>query len=406
MKSLQRYFAATALAGLALLSSGCGKSGYTSGAASPASAPQATGEKKPASAEPDHAAGKDEHGAAGAIKLTEAEIAAAGVKTAKAVEEAVRAGITVTATIQPNQDRVAHVAPRVPGRLLEVPARLGDTVRAGQILATVDSVEVGEASAAYHQASSQLVVAKSEFERAETLYGEQVVAQKEFLRSRGEYERARAAQAAALDKLRLMGVKPSAATTSTLPVTAPFAGTVIEKHAVIGELAQPDKHLFTVADLSTVWIEANLYEKDLARIRPGSEAVVTVSAYPEERFKGRLAYVSATVERESRTVKARIEVPNGDRRLKPEMFATAVVQTQERSRAIAVPTEAVVLVDNRSTVFVKDGDGFEPRAVDVGDVVNDRQIVKAGLEPGDDVVVSGAYALKSRLLKSKIGEGH
>jgi membrane fusion protein, heavy metal efflux system len=392
MNPSQRYFAAAAIAALALSLSGCGKSGYTGGA--PGSA-----------VPPGHAADKDEHGAAGAIKLTDAEIAAAGVKSARAVEETVRTGITVTATIQANQDRVAHVAPRVPGRLLQVPAKLGDTVRAGQLLASVDSVELGEASAAYQQASSQFVVASSEFERAEKLYGEQVVAQKEFLRARGEYERARAAQAAALDKLRLMGVKPAAAATSTLPVTAPFAGTIIEKHAVIGELAQPDKPLFTLADLSTVWIEANLYEKDLARIRPGSEAVVTVSAYPEERFKGRLAYVSATVERESRTVKARIEVPNGDRRLKPDMFATAVVQTQERSRAIAVPTEAVVLVDNRSTVFVKDADGFEPRAVDLGDVVNDQQIVRAGLKAGDEVVVSGAYALKSRLLKSKIGEG-
>jgi cobalt-zinc-cadmium efflux system membrane fusion protein len=404
MKRLQRYFAAAAVAALTLSLLGCGKSGYAGGGNS-AAAPRAPDEKNASKAEPGHAADKGRHGAAGAIKLTDAEIVAAGVKFAKAVEETVRTGITVTANIQPNQDRVAHVSPRVPGRLLQVPAKLGDTVRPGQILALVDSVEVGEASAAYKQASSQIVVAKSEFERAEKLYGEQVVAQKEFLRARGEYERARAVEAAALDKLRLMGVKPSASAMSTLSVTAPFAGTIIEKHAVIGDLAQPDKPLFTLVDLSTVWIEADVYEKDLARIRPGSEAVVTVSAYPEERFKGRLAYVSATVERESRTVKARIEVPNRDRRLKPDMFATAVVQTQERSRAIAVPSEAVVLVDNRSTVFVRDADGFEPRAVDLGEVVNDRQIVKAGLKSGDEVVISGAYALKSRLLKSKIGEG-
>lgn len=405
MNPMQRYFAAAVICTLALALAGCGKSEQGVGTGNSATAGRPSHEKT-SKKEPDHAAEKDEHGAAGVIKLTDAEAAAAGVKWAKVVEESVRAGITVTANIQPNQDRVAHVAPRVPGRLLQVPAKLGDTVSAGQILATVDSVEVGESSAAYHQASSQLVVAKSEFERAEKLYAEQIVAQKEFLRARGEYERARAVQAAALDKLRLMAVKPSNAATSTLPVTAPFAGTIIEKHAVIGELTQPDKPLFTLADLSTVWIEANLYEKDLARIRPGSEAIVTVSAYPDERFKGRLAYVSATVERESRTVKARIEVPNRDRRLKPDMFATAVVQTEERARAIAVPTEAIVLIDNRSTVFVKDADGFEPRVVDPGEVVNDRQIVKAGLNAGDEVVVSGAYALKSRLLKSKIGEGH
>ena len=341
-----------------------------------------------------------------ALKLSDADLASEGVKTVKLAEETVRSGITLTANIAANQDRIAHVAPRVPGRLIEVPAKLGDTVRPGQILALVDSVEVGEASAGYQQAASQLSVAKSEFERSQKLYDEQVVAQKDYLRTRGEYEKARAAHAAALDKLRLMGVNPSGAASATLPVTAPLAGTVIEKHAVIGELAQPDKQLFTVADLSTVWIEANLYEKDLARVKAGSDAVVTVTAYPQERFKGRLAYVSVTVERESRTVKARIEVANRDGRLKPEMFATAVVQTEESARAIAVPPEAVVLIDNQKTVFVKDGGGFEPRPVEIGEVVNDRQVVKAGLKPGDEAVVAGAFALKSRMLKSKIGDSH
>jgi cobalt-zinc-cadmium efflux system membrane fusion protein len=131
-----------------------------------------------------------------------------------------------------------------------------------------------------------------------------------------------------------------------------------------------------------------------------------VTAYPEERFKGRLVYVSAVVDRESRTVKGRIEIPNRDRRLKPEMFASARIETEERGSAIAVPTEAVVLLDNRSNVFVKDADGFEARPVELGEVVGERQIVKSGLHAGEEVVVAGVYALKSRLLKSKLGEGH
>jgi len=385
------------VAAIALLPIACGRTG-----------PAATGAPKaaaPAKGHDEHAHA-DEHREPGAIRIAAADIATEGIRTAKVSEEPVHAGITLTATIQPNQDRVAHVAPRVPGRLIEVPAKLGDVVRAGQVLARVDSVEVGEASASYQQASSHLAVAKSEFERAQKLFDEQVVAQKDFLRARGEYERARSAHAAALDKLRLMGVAPSAAASATLPVTSPFGGTVIEKHAVIGELAQPDKHLFTVADLSTVWIEANLYERDLARIRMGAAATVTVTAYPEERFSGRLAYVSPMVERESRTVKARIEVPNRDARLKPEMFATAFVQTQELAHGIAIPREAIVLLDNRATVFVKEGDAFEPRAVEPGELVADRQLIKSGVKPGEEVVVAGAYALKSRLLKSKIGEGH
>jgi cobalt-zinc-cadmium efflux system membrane fusion protein len=265
---------------------------------------------------------------------------------------------------------------------------------------------VGEASAAYQQAVSQLAVAKSEFERASKLREEDVVPEKEFLRARGEYQKVRAAHAAALDKLRMMGVKPASNAESTLPVTSPLPGTVIEKHAVIGELAQPDKPLFTVADLSSVWIEARLYEKDLGRIRPGAQATVTVTAYPDERFKGKLAYVSAVVERESRTVKARIEVPNRDGRLKPEMFATATIATQETRDTLAIPAAAVTLLDGRQTVFVKRGEGFEPRLVELGERVGDRQVVTAGLQPGELIVVSGTYALKSRLLKSKIGDEH
>ncbi|HWH38336.1 MAG TPA: efflux RND transporter periplasmic adaptor subunit [Usitatibacter sp.] len=384
--------AATAI--LLLVGAGCSNSEHAGPAA----------KEKAAKEQPARQAPPDAHG--GALGLTEAEMAAEGVKLAPVTRELMRAEVTLTATIEPDQDRIAHIAPRVPGRLIQVPARLGDVVRQGQVLALVDSVEVGEASAAYQQAASQLAVAKSEFERASKLREEDVVPEKEFLRTRGEYEKARAAHAAALDKLRMMGVKPASNAESTLPVTSPLPGTVIEKHAVIGELAQPDKPLFTVADLSSVWIEARLYEKDLGRIRPGAQATVTVTAYPDERFEGKLAYVSAVVERESRTVKARIEVPNRDGRLKPEMFATATIATQERRDTLAIPASAVTLLDGRQTVFVKRDAGFEPRLVELGERVGDRQVVTAGLVPGEVIVVSGTYALKSRLLKSKIGDEH
>ena len=352
-------------------------------------------------------AGAEGHAEGSALKLSAQDQAAAGIRTARVVPEAIRAELTLSATIQPNRDRFARVAPRVPGRVIAVPAKAGDSVRAGQLLASVDSVEMGESTAAFQQASSQFAVAKADFDRAQRLYDEQVIPQKDFLRARGEHEKSRAALAASADKLRLMGVTPtSGGAASTLPVSSPFAGTVIEKSAVIGDLASPDKPLFTVADLSTVWIEANVNERDLSRIQSGAEALVKVTAYPDEAFKGRVAYVSAVVDRESRSVKARIEVPNGDGRLKPEMFATAVVQGEQRGMALAVPVKAVVLVDNNSTVYVRDADGFEPRVVELGDVLGERQVVKAGLKAGDEVVVEGAFTLKSMQQKSRIGEGH
>lgn len=357
-----------------------------------------------------HAAGekRDEHGEAGVVKLTDAEAKDAGIRTEKVADQPIRARFSVSATIQPNRDRFAHVAPRIPGRILSVPAKAGDRVKAGQILAELDSVELGEAHSAYLQGASHEALARADFERADRLFREQVVPEKEFLRARSEYEKARATAQAAADKLRMMGVAPSRSggAQSRLPVTAPFAGTVIEKSAVIGELAQPDKPLFTVADLSTVWIEANLSEKDLSRVSSGALAEVTVQAYPNDRFRGKVVYVGGMVDKESRTVKARIEVPNPDGRLKPEMFATAHLDAEAVSRGFAVPTEAVVLADNKKVVFVKEVDGFEAREVELGDDVGGRQIVKSGLHAGEDVVTAGTYALKARLQKSKIGEGH
>lgn len=312
----------------------------------------------------------------------------------------------VTATIQANQDRLARVAPRVPGRIVKVNASLGNRVKAGQALAMLDSIDLGEARSAYLQAASEAAVAQAGFARAQRLNADSIIPEKDYLRARAEHEKAGAALRAAADRLRMMGVNPENLSGSVFPLTAPFAGTVIEKKAVLGELAPPDQSLFTVADLSTLWIEADLFEKDLAKVRPGMQASVTVSAYPGEVFKGRLTYISSVVDKDSRTVKARVEVPNLDGRLKPEMFATAAIQTGSGAKALLLPEDAVLLVQGQPTVFVaeKNGFAFSPRAVEVGERIQGRIVIRSGVAAGESVVTSGAYALKARLLKSQIGD--
>lgn len=338
------------------------------------------------------------------IELSAEEAQRAGIKVQKLELQEKAEQVVVTATIQANQDRLAHVAPRVPGRIVKVNASLGDRVKPGQALALLDSIELGEARSAYLQAVSEAAVAQAGFERAQRLQADNIIPEKEFLRARAEHEKARASLRAAADKLRMMGVDPAKLSGSTFPVVAPFAGTVIEKKAVLGELAPVDQSLFTVADLSVLWIEANLFEKDLAKVRPGAQASVTVSAYPDEVFKGRLTYISSVVDKESRTVKARVEVPNPDGRLKPEMFATAAIQTGSSTKALLLPEDAVLLVQGQPTVFVAEKDGFEARPVEIGERAQRRVVIKSGVEAGEAVVVGGAYALKARLLKSQIGD--
>jgi len=353
---------------------------------------------------------EDGHGEEEQLKLGAEEIAAAGIRTEELAEQEISEQLVLTATIRPNQDRIAHVAPRVPGRIVKAHVNLGEAVKAGQTLAVLDSLEVGEAHSAWLQARTAQALAKADFERAEMLHTDQIIARKDHLRSHAEYEKSKAALAAATDRLRMLGVSPSPSSdgkaVSAFPLTTPFAGTVIEKHAILGELAQPDKALYTVADLSKLWIEANLFEKDLGRVKAGADAVVTVAAYPDAVFEGRLTYIAAVVDKETRTVQARVEVANPDGRLKPEMFATAAVRTGGKGKGLLLPEEAVVLLQGQPTAFVAEHGGFEPRTVELGDKLRGRVVVKAGLAAGDKVVTAGTYALKARIMKSQLGEGH
>lgn len=364
--------------------------------------------KAPAHEQKGHGDKQDERGAAGQVKLSPEEIQTAGIKVERlAARSFVDQGV-LTATIRPNQNRIAHMAPRVSARIVKVNANLGDSVKKGQALALLDSIELGEAHSVYRQAQSELALAKSGFERAQKLKADEIISEKDFLRARYEYEKAKASLQAAGDKLRLLDAHQGSKQepTSVFSVNAPFAGTVIERDAVLGELAQPDKSIFTVADLSTLWIEANLFENDLGRVRVGAPATVSVSAYPGEGFKGKLTYISSTMDKETRTVPARVEVPNPNGRLKLGMFATASIDTTGTTRALTLPQEAILLVNGQPMAFVQEGGGFEPRAVEVGDKVGGRVVLKGGIEEGAPVVIAGAYALKARLLKSQIGEAH
>lgn len=339
------------------------------------------------------------------LTLTEKEMAAAGIKVAEMQEQQVNEQIVVTATIQANQNKFAQVAPRVAGRVTKVMVNQGEKVKQGQPLALIDSIEVGEAQSAYAQAATEQALAKTSMERAEKLYADQIIAQKEYLRVRADFEKAKAVLRAASEKRQALGVGGQGTGrdgVSVFAVSAPFPGMIIDKKAVLGELAQPDKSLFSIADLSTVWIETNLYEKDIGKVRLGAPAVITVAAYPGENFNGKVTYVSSVMDKESRTIRARVEVPNSDGRLKLDMFADAAITATGATKAMLLPDTAVVLVQGQPTVFVQEAGGFEARAVDLGDKLRNRVVLKSGVQPGENVVTSGAYALKAKMLKSQI----
>ncbi len=399
------YSATLALAVVAALTlTACGKDGARDEHAAESGKPAEAKADGHADEKPgEHAEGEQE------LTLSSEEAARAGIKVEEVKPQALGETLTVTATIRPDADRLAQVAARIEGRITAVPAKLGDKVRAGQTLALLDSVAVGEAHAAWVEAQAELGIAEADFKRAESLNAEEIIPRKDFLRAKADRDKAAAALRAAADRLRLLGGSPNASgsAVSAFAVTAPFAGTVIAKKATLGELASPSEPLFSVADLSRVWIQADLPESALAKVRDGANAKVTVPAYPNEVFSGRVGHIGASLDKDSRTVAARIEVANADGRLKPEMFATASIEVAgDKREAISLPDAAIVLMDGKPTVFVYAQGAYEAREIEPGERIAGRTVLKSGLLAGDQVVTSGTYALKARKLKSQLGHGH
>jgi cobalt-zinc-cadmium efflux system membrane fusion protein len=357
-----------------------------------------------------HAEGEGGHDeGAQELTLTAEEAERAGIKVEAIESAALGETIQVTATIRPDQDRLARVAPRIEGRIISAPAKLGDRVRAGQTLATLDSVDVAEAHATWTQVQAELRIAEADFKRAESLNAEEIIPRKDFLRAQADRDKAAAAVRNAADRLRLLGGAQAARGSGVagFVVTAPFAGTVIDKKVTLGELGSPSEPMFTIADLSRVWIQADLPEAALAKVRMGADAKVTVPAYPGETFGGRVSHIGAMLDKDTRTIAARIEVANADGRLKPEMFATATIEAGGAKReVISLPDAAIVLLEGQPTVFVYEQGVYEARQVEPGEWVGGRTVLKSGVKAGDKVVTSGAYALKARKLKSQLGHGH
>ncbi len=335
-----------------------------------------------------------------------------GVSVATVKKERLIGVISATGKVEVNADRIAHVSPRIAGKVVDVRASLGDGVAAGQVLVTLDSIELGEALGRYRQAQTRLALAQANMERVKVLVEKKIAARKEILQAETEFETARTELQTDEERLTLYGLSADALKGERhgkllLPVRAPMVGIITEKHAIVGELADPTKNLFTVADLSSVWVQVDIHEKDLTRVHRGQSATVKVTAFPEVFFRGRVTHLADVVDEATRTVKARVEVVNPGRTLKPEMFATVeLALSSEAPPVLAVPEEAVVELEGKKLVFVAEGEsGFEPRPIQLGRTSGGLVEVVGGMKEGEHFAAKGAFVLKSELMKGEI-EGH
>lgn len=320
-------------------------------------------------------------------------------------------GLPVTGTITYDANRVSHVGSRIEGRVVTLRAEIGSRVGRGQVLALLESPEVGKIRAEEQEAEELAKIAEENFARERRLASQGISSRKELLDAEAELRRMQSSVRSAQTRLRVLGAEHTHASSGQFVVTAPFAGQVVARDASLGEMVDPEDTLFTVADLSRVWIELSIFERDLFRIRVGQSVAVRTGAYTDRVFQGRIVFVGSVLDQEKRTVAARVEIPNANGALKPGMFANANIQVGAGGPVVVVvPQDAVQEVEGKKVVFVPGSRAgeFRPQPVDVGDPIEGgRVMIRGGIPPGARIVTRGAFALRSELAKGEIGEhGH
>lgn len=344
----------------------------------------------------------------------------AGIKVEPAKEQDVTSLIEATAEVALHADRTAIVSSRISGRVAKVSASLGDVVKKGEALATLDSPVLGRAKAEFLQAQTKAEVAKERFKRERDLLAKRVTSQAEVRAAETESIAAGADEEAAEENLRSMGLSVQEVEglrhdqhyQSTYTVRAPLAGTVVARDLTLGQAIEPSQALFTVADLSDVWVVAKVFEKDVARVAKGNPATVTIEALEGEQIDGVVEWVADVIDESTRTAGVRVVVPNAGRKLKAGMFARARIHAAPRGgarkAAITVPEAAIQRAGTEFQVYVQTAERtFLARPVTIGERSGGLAEITSGLKVGELVVVDGGFVLKSEQGKESMGEhGH
>ncbi len=310
---------------------------------------------------------------------------------------------------------MAEITTLVRGRVVEVYAELGQEVKANASLAIIYSSELGLAQSAYLKAKAKLHVAEQAYSRAQFLLREQVIGEAEAQRRQADLLSTQAEAHESRDRLKLLGMDEgefsrldrSRQIRSVVPIVAPFAGRIIGRKLTRGEVVETTENLFVIADLSEVWVQANIPEKDIPFVHAihasGGTQEVRINAYPKDVFKGTIAYVADVLDPVTRTMQLRIELPNRDGRLKPEMFATIRLFSDAQPDQLAVPEAALQRDQGRTFVFVqRAANEYELREVHIGESNGTVTAILGGLNEGEPVVTNGAFVLKSELLKKPV----
>jgi cobalt-zinc-cadmium efflux system membrane fusion protein len=347
----------------------------------------------------------------GVLHLTSEELARTVIEVAPVARGQLRVPREFPATVQANENELAEVTTLIRGRVVKVYVDVGQDVKKDALLAMLHSTDLGVAEGAYLKSAAKLHEAKLAYERARDLYEQKVVSLAELQRREATMKTAQAEAREARNRLELLGVPRQEVERldredtikADVSLRAPFDGRVIMRKITRGEVVETQQKLFTVADLSDVWVVGNVPEKDVQFIRKDQKVNVIVSAYPHAIVPGTITYVGDVLDPATRTMRLRVTVLNPDRLLKPEMFATVLVYAAATPDALTVPLEAVQNGPTGTMVFVQRGtNDFEVRTVKVGSEEGEVVTVLEGVSAGEQVVTKGSFVLKSEMERHKI----
>jgi membrane fusion protein, heavy metal efflux system len=344
------------------------------------------------------------------VRLPAAVIQAAGIKVAAASSDTLPATVELTGELATDPDRSASLAARVSGRIVEVRVKEGERVKAGQLVATIESPELARARAALTSTQARASSAAMNARRLENLEAKSLASGQEVAGARAEAEALQAEVAAARQTMAAFGpgAERAQGAVARMTLRAPLAGFVLSRDGVPGQAVSADHVIAVIGDLSHAYFLGRLFEKDLARVKVGARTEVRLNAYPAEVFEGRIETIGKQLDPAARTVIARVLVQNHGDLLKVGLFGTARVVTEQSTgqpRRVVVPLTALTKIADKDVVFVLQPDGdYEVHPVTPGRTAGGQVEILSGLRQGERIVIEGVFTLKSAVLKSTFGE--
>ena len=344
----------------------------------------------------------------GKVALSDQQIAETGISLQTAGPAHIVSAVTLPGEIRFNEDKTSHVVPRLAGVVESVSANLGQQVKKAQVIAVIASTALSEQRSELLSAQKRLELARATFTREKHLWEAKISAEQDYLQARQAMREMEIAVHNAQQKLIALGASPTVSVNSgTLlnryEIRAPFDGMVVEKHIALGEAVKEDASIFTISDLSTVWADIIVSAKDLNVVGVGKQVTSKATAF-DSTASGIVSYVGALMGEQTRTAKARVTLSNPQMAWRPGLFITVDLPAKESDVPIAVASDAIQMVKNQATIFIRVPGGFVAQPVTTG--LSDGKVTEivAGLMPGTEYAVNGSFVIKSE--QGKAGASH